>query len=70
MRRRGLGAGIPTKANEPRQPAFDREAYRSRNRIERLINRLKQFHRIAMRYEKRAVNDLAMIVIGAILLWL
>jgi transposase len=49
---------------------FDREAYRLRNRVERLINRLKQFRRIATRYEKRAANYLAMIIIGAILLWL
>ena len=41
-----------------------------RNRVERLINRLKQFRRIATRYEKRAVNYLAMLTIGMILLWL
>jgi transposase len=40
LRRRGIGAVIPTKENEQRQPDFDREAYRERNRIERLINRL------------------------------
>ena len=60
LRRRGIGAVIPTKENERRQPDFDRQAYRERNRIERLINRLKQFRRIATRYEKRAVNYLAM----------
>jgi transposase len=38
---------IPTKSNERQDPAFDREAYRRRNWIERLINRLKQFRRIA-----------------------
>jgi transposase len=70
LRRRGIGAVIPTKENEQRQPDFDREAYRERNRIERLINRLKQFRRIATRYEKRAANYLAMITIAAILLWL
>ena len=70
LRRRGIGAVIPTKENERRQPDFDREAYRERNRIERLINRLKQFRRIATRYEKRAANYLAMITIAAILLWL
>ena len=70
LRRRGITPVIPTKANERRQPDFDREAYRQRNIIERLINRLKNFRRIATRYEKRAVNYLAMITIGAILLWL
>jgi transposase len=38
--------------------------------IERLINRLKHFRRIATRYEKRAANYLAMLHIGVILLWL
>src|SRR5689334_16026060 len=70
LRRRGIGAVIPTKENERRQPNFDRQAYRERNRIERLINRLKQFRRIATRYEKRAANYLAMITLAAILLWL
>jgi transposase len=35
-----------------------------------LINRLKQFRRIATRYEKRAVNFLAMVTIASILIWL
>ena len=38
--------------------------------MERTINRLKQFRRVATRYEKREVNDLAMVKIAAIvLLW-
>ena len=53
-----------------REPAFDRAAYRERNRVERLINTLKQFRRIATRYGKRAANCLAMITIAAIILWL
>jgi transposase len=35
-----------------------------------LFNRLKQFRRLATRYEKRAVNYLAMLHIAAILIWL
>jgi transposase len=70
LRKRGISPVIPTKANERRQPDFDREAYRQRNIVERLINRLKNFRRIATRYEKRAVNYLAMIHIAAILLWI
>src|SRR3712207_8217414 len=52
---------IPSKSNQRRQPDFDRAAYRRRNAVERLINRLKQFRRIATRYEKRAANYLAMV---------
>ncbi len=61
---------IPTKSDQRRLPGFDREAYRRRNLVERLINRMKQFRRIATRYEKRAVNYLAMVTIGMIMLWL
>ena len=70
LRRRHIRAVIPTKSNERRQPNFDRAAYRRRNLVERLINRLKQFRRIATRYEKRARNYLTMVHIGMILLWL
>lgn len=70
LRRRGICPVIPSKSNQRRQPHFDRDAYRERNRIERLINRLKQFRRIATRYEKRAVNYLAMLHIGMVMLWL
>jgi transposase len=70
LRRRGIVPVIPTKRDQKRQAKFDREAYRARNRVERLINRLKQFRRIATRYEKRGVNYLAMLTIGMILLWL
>ncbi|MCW2238171.1 transposase [Azospirillum canadense] len=70
LRRRGVPPVIPTRSNERPDPEFDRDAYRERNRVERLINRLKQFRRIATRYEKRAVNYLAMITIAAILQWL
>jgi transposase len=61
---------IPTKADQGPLPNFDRAAYRERNVVERLINRVKQFLRVAMRYEKRAANYLAMVTIAAILLWL
>ena len=61
---------IPSKSNQRRQPRFDRDVCRQRNRIERLINRLKQFRRIATRYEKRGVNCLAMVTLSMIVFWL
>lgn len=69
LRRRGIGAVIARQKRE-RRTRFDKEAYRQRNVVERLINRLKQFRRVATRYEKRAVNYLAMVTIAAIVLWL
>jgi transposase len=70
MRRRGIRTTIPRKANERRRGPFDKATYRLRNRVERLINRLKQFRRLATRYEKRAENFRAMWLVAATLLWL
>lgn len=69
LRRRGIGVVIARKDNEKHQGNFDKDAYRQRNVVERLINRLKQFRRVATRYEKRAVNYRAMLTIAAIVLW-
>ena len=70
LRQRGIKAVIPTKSNQRRRPGFDRPAYRQRNQVERCINRLKQYRRVATRYEKRAANYQAMVTIAAIMLWL
>ncbi len=70
LRRYGVRVTIPRKRNERRRGPFDTERYKLRARIEQLINRLKQFRRIATRYEKRAANYLGMVTMGAILLYL
>ena len=70
LRRRGILYTIPRKSNERRNGPFDRVLYRTRNLVERAINRLKQFRGIATRYEKKAENYLAMLHIGSILLWI
>lgn len=70
LRQRGIRAVIPTPSCQRRLRTFDREAYRRRNHVERLVNRLKQHRRVATRYEKRAHNYLAMLNIAAVLLWL
>jgi transposase len=61
---------IPAKSNQPRQRSFDRAAYHGRNRAERSVGRLKQFRRVATRYDKRAVNYLAWVTLAAALIWL
>lgn len=55
---------IPSKENEDRDARpveFDREAYRQRNIIERLIGWLKESRRILTRFEKTAKNFAGMI---------
>jgi len=55
-----------------RRPSGSRAA-RSATRVQssaRCINRLKQWRRVATRYDKRDVNYLAMVTIAAIMVWL
>jgi transposase len=59
-------AVIPTKSNQARRPDFDRQAYRQRNVVERCIGWLKECRRIATRFEKLAVNFLAMLKVAMI----
>ena len=70
LRRLGIRITIARRSNEHRGGAFDREIYRTRNLIERLINRLKHFRRVATRYEKLAENYRAMLTLAAIKIWL
>ena len=63
-------AVIPTRSDQPRLRSFRHAAYRKRCRVECLFNRLKQNRRVATRYEKRAANYLAMVLIASIRLWL
>ncbi len=57
---------IPTKSNEEPRPGFDKEAYRRRNVVERCIGWLKECRRIATRFEKLAVNFVAMFKLAMI----
>ncbi|POX47946.1 hypothetical protein C3488_22025 [Streptomyces sp. Ru72] len=80
LRKRGIRAVIPVPADQRghrlrrgsrrgRPPAFEREAYKRRNTVERCINRLKQWRGIATRYEKTATVYLAGLHIAGIFLW-
>lgn len=69
----GVEAVIPEKgkkANDVDHPDFDREAYRRRNVVERLIGRFKEYRRIFSRFEKTAVNYLGMIHVACIRMYL
>lgn len=68
--KRSIGIVIPRKSNEKHKGRFDKEAYKQRNLVERFFNRIKQFRRVATRYEKRAENYKAMLTLASILLWL
>ena len=54
----------------PHQAArFDKEQYKRRNVVERLIGRLKEFRRVATRYDKLADSFRTFVIIGFIRIW-
>lgn len=63
---RGAQAVIPPRSNLKEQRAYDRHLYKARNLVERFINRIKQYRRVATRYEKTGRNFLAFVQLAAI----
>jgi transposase len=70
LAKRGIAPVIPPRSNRNEQIDYDRDAYKRRNLIERCVSRLKQFRRIATRYEKTARAYLSMLSIAAARLWI
>jgi transposase len=67
---RGILPVIPPNPVRQEPIPLDRELYRLRNRVERLVNRLKQFRAVATRYDKTAESFLAFVQLAASRLWL
>ena len=66
---RKIEAVIPSiRRRKPIIP-HDARAYRDRNLIERMYGRLKDFRRVATRYDKLARNFLATTILAAVILW-
>jgi transposase len=81
LRRRHIRHAIPERSDQAarraargsrggRPPAFDAEAYKQRNVVERCFNRLKQWRDLATRYAKRAAIYRASLVLIAAIIWL
>jgi transposase len=78
LRSRGIAHTIPERRDQRerragrsgRKPGFDGVVYARRDVVERCVNKLKRWRGIATRYEKRAVNYRAAVVIAALMLWL
>ncbi len=69
LAQKGIEAVIPSiRRRKPLIP-HDAKAYRDRNLIERMYARLKDFRRIATRYDKLARNFLAGALIAAAVTW-
>jgi transposase len=57
---------IPTRKDQPRAESFDKASYRKRNRIERVVGHYKECRALATRYEKLAVDYVALWMVAMI----
>jgi len=67
---KGAVAVIPNNPSRALKYALDRDLYAQRHLVECCFSKLKQFRRVATRYEKTARNYRAVITIAAIMLWI
>ena len=67
---KGAVAAIPNNPSRARKYPLDKHLYAQRHLIECCFSKLKQFRRIATRYEKTARNYAAMIALAAAVLWI
>ena len=66
---RGIKPVIPPNPTRKHPHRYDKRAYKGRNVIERMFCRLKDFRRVATRYDKRADNFLSAIHLVAAIAW-
>ncbi|GLS35058.1 hypothetical protein GCM10010869_06460 [Mesorhizobium tianshanense] len=67
---KGAIAVIPNNPSRARKYPIDKHLYAQRHLIECCFSRLKQFRRVATRFEKTARNYLAIVTIAATVLWI
>ncbi len=66
----GVQAVIPAKRGRRSPALHDRDKYRLRNLVERLFNKLKNWRRVATRYDKTRESYLGFVSLASVKLWL
>jgi len=66
---RGTASVIPSHPTRKHPWSIDLETYKERNLVERMFGRLKDFRRIATRYDKLARNFASAIALAAVVIW-
>ena len=70
MERQKTEIVIPPKRDRKIERPCDFDLYKERNRIERFFNKLKNFRRVATRYDKLLANFMGFVKLAAIAIWL
>ena len=65
----GIQAVIPSRANRLEQRPLDEHLYASRNLVERFFCRIKQFRRVATRYDKLSERFSSFVALSAAFIW-
>lgn len=66
----GAAAHIPPRSNRTHRREYDHHCYKARHLIENLFARLKQFRRLATRYDKLAAHFAAFVILASICVWM
>jgi transposase len=69
LKKRGTKPVIPNKRNRKQPFSFSKKSYKERHKIENAFCRLKDFRRIATRYDRLAINFAASIYLVAAVVW-
>ena len=71
IKERGAKPVIPPKINRKVQYRYDKALYKTRNRVERFFCRIKDFRRVATRYDRQPYTFLAAVLLASIVaFWL
>ena len=66
IRAAGAEPCVPPRRNRTEAVPYDRHLYKERNRVERFFGRIKQYRRVATRYDKKAANFLGFVWVATL----
>jgi transposase len=70
IRQAGAEAVIPPRSHRLNPRTYDQHRYRARHLVENLFARLKQFRRLATRYDKLTVHFAAFVFLASLCVWM
>ena len=69
LKEKGITPCIPAKKNRTQKIGYDKELYKQRHKVENMFGKLKDWRRIATRYDRCAHTFFSAILIAAIVIF-